>query len=86
MEKVETQIMGPLHLQESSVTFEGTGNILYCEKEITLKKSKIRFTGSHAHLFLDENKSPFTIQARVSNHSVFNLGKDNYINKNMYTL
>lgn len=48
MEKVETQkeinllrenqIMGSLHLQESSVTFEGTGNILYCEK--TLKKRK----------------------------------------------
>lgn len=37
----ENQIISLLHLQDSSILFEGTGNILYCEKEITLKK--VRF-------------------------------------------
>lgn len=86
IDEKNNKLIGSINLNNSEITFKGENNIIYCSGLIKLENCKLRFTGSNAIIFFDENNYPFSLNIRISNDSVFYLGKDCYINRtsNMY--
>lgn len=75
------KIIGEYILDNSKIEFKGENNILYLNGNITFKDSIIRFTGNNSIIFIDENKYPIIINARVSYDSVLYIGKKVFISK-----
>ncbi len=67
-------------LQNSSISFKGKNNILYCEKDVKLVDSKIVFNGNESVVFLGMNRNEYRINISVFNHQVCFWGRNNYIN------
>ncbi len=67
-------------LQNSSISFKGKNNILYCEKDVKLVDSKIVFNGNESVVFLGMNRNEYRINISVFNHQVCFWGRNNFIN------
>lgn len=67
----------------SSITFSGSNNILFCEKDVKLEDSKLHFAGNNSLIYLSSNPNPYKLFVNIYNDSVFHIGKNNYINKKM---
>lgn len=78
---VKNKIIGNINLKNSSIEFKGENNILFCMGDIQVENCKLRFTGNNSIIYFDENKYPFSLNIRVSNDSVFYLGKSCFINR-----
>lgn len=70
----------------SSITFSGTNNILYCEDNVILLDSTLHFAGNNSVIWLSSNRDEYKLSVSIHNDSVFYMGKDNYINQKMTIL
>lgn len=67
-------------MTRSSVEFNGVGNVLFCEKGVTLRDSRIEFNGSGGLVYLSSSKHSICAEVFVWNDSTFFLGGNSYIN------
>lgn len=77
-------ILGNPQLQRSNIIFEENtkNNILYCDKDVTLKNSTIRFKGNNSVVFLSKNNySYFLNKVTLYNDSILYFGSNNRFNK-----
>lgn len=78
IEKIkDNKIFGNPELNNSTIQFKGTNNILYCENNVKLTESIISFEGDNSLIYLSENIYPITLF--VQNNSTVFIGKNNKI-------
>ncbi len=70
-------------VQNSTIKFTGSNNILYCEENVKLVDSEIKFAGDNSVVYLSSNRNPYKLSVLVHNDNVLHIGKDNYINKSL---
>ena len=72
----------PQHLEKCKITFNGSGNILFLEKEnIKLRAgSKITFCGSNGLCYLSSSNKDYALDISIHNNCSFACGSDNYFN------
>ena len=64
----------------SSITFSGKNNVLFCEKRVRLNNTVINFNADNAIVYLCENNNEYKLNLNVYNDNVFYSGKNNYYN------
>lgn len=65
-----------------SITFKGSGNILFLEKGIKhLKKLQISFTGDNSLIYISKSKSEYNLMIEAESNSVCYFGPHLYTNK-----
>ncbi|MBR6785664.1 MAG: acyltransferase [Clostridia bacterium] len=64
----------------SSITFSGKNNVLFCEKRVKLNNTVINFNADNAIVYLCENNNEYKLNLNVYNDNVFYSGKNNYYN------
>lgn len=69
--------------RNSTITFSGENNILYCDKNVRLVDTTLNFAGDNSIIFLGSNRFYYKLHVDIYNDSVFHMGKDNYINQKM---
>ena len=67
-------------MENSSIEFKGTGNILFCEKNVRLKNSKLVFNGSNAVMALGGSRHFYIANITVNNNCSALLGRNIYFN------
>ena len=67
-------------LENSTVSFNGTGNILFVEDGVKLSKSTIKFAGNNCLVYLKKSSRVFMVQIDVYNNSTVYVGGGNYFN------
>lgn len=82
----DNQIIGDPKLINTKINFIGKGNVLYCEKNITIKDSNIDFKGNNSVVYLSENRHIYYFKVTIYNDSVLYFGKNNYINKKLHII
>ena len=75
------QIIGNVILKNAEIIFKGTNNVFFCKNKLILENCKVRFTGNHSLIYIDENDYPMSLNMRVGNDSVIYIGKDCYVNR-----
>lgn len=70
-------------MKNSSIYFNGQNNILFCEEGVQLSDTFLLFNGNHSVIYLGKNKHEYKLGVTVYHHSVFHMGRDNYINGKM---
>lgn len=73
-------LLGTPEMDNSTITFSGKYNILYCEENVRLVDSKITFSGDNSVVFLSQNKHDYYLNVGIYNNSICYFGKNNYIN------
>lgn len=74
-------IIGEMELVNSSISFEGVGNVLHCEGNVRLVNSTVRFRSTGGGLlYLSSNKHPYQLDLTIWNDSTIAFGKDCYLN------
>lgn len=68
-------------MQNSSIIFAGTNNILYCEENVRLVDSTLNFKGNNSVIWLGTNRHKYKLIVNIWNDSVFHMGRDNWINQ-----
>ncbi len=74
------QIIGDPTLIDTKIEFVGNHNILYCEKDITIKNSHLKFFGDNSIIYLSSNTHPYFLNVTLHHNCSFYMGKNNYIN------
>lgn len=74
----ENFILGNLSLLKSTVKFNGSNNMLFCEDGVVLENTAINFNGSNSFFYL--SKSKFCLNFNIMDDSIIYIGKDNYFN------
>lgn len=64
----------------SEIFFEGNGNILHCQKDVSLKNVTLRFLGSNSLIFLSSSKHQYGLTVNIFNNSTLYFGENNYFN------
>ena len=70
-------------LINSSISFNGKNNILYCEQGVTLKDCNIRFEASNSLIYLSTNYHAYVLEINIRNNSVCYIDKNCYFNNNI---
>lgn len=70
-------IVGNPNLVNTTISFNGNNNVLYCEKDINVLNSSIRFMGDNSLIYLSKNKNNYPINIQIFQSSVVYIGKDN---------
>lgn len=70
-------------LINSKIKLNGKNNILFCEPNVTLSDSTLKFAGNNALIYLSENRHYYKLGVEIWNDSVFYMGKGNFINQKM---
>lgn len=70
-------------MRNSQIRFSGDNNILYCDKNVSLKNCTIFFAGNNSILWLSSNKYSYKMTIYLYSHSVVFWGKDNSINSDI---
>ena len=74
-------IFGEPELDNSSIVFNGSNNVLFCEEgKVKLSNSKLIFNGSNGLIFLGANRHIYRLAVTVNNDCVFHMGRNNYMN------
>lgn len=80
----DNQIIGPLTLQGTEITFQGKNNILYCDDRYgvpaQLTGCTFQFTGDNAIVYLCASRKPIRVNLTVHNDTVFFCGHDTFFN------
>lgn len=71
-----------LTLKNSSITFQGKGNILYIEAGVTLDGCNIVYTGDHALIYLSQSNRPYRLTVTSNCDTTLFFGKNNSFNFN----
>ena len=69
-------------MQESTIRFTGSNNLLFAEDGVRLDHMKIHFAGSGSIVYLSESRHPYPLHIDIYNDSVLFIGKNNYFNNN----
>lgn len=67
-------------LESSTVSFSGTGNILYVEEGVRLSRSVIKFLGNNCLVYLKKSRRVFSVTVDIYNNSTVYIGGENYFN------
>lgn len=67
-------------MRNTTITFNGEGNILYCEEGVILVDSVINFNGDNSIIYLCKNKHWYRISVSANLNNVFYCGRNNYMN------
>lgn len=65
---------------DSEIIFVGERNILYCQENVCLRNTSIRFSGNDSIVFLSSNHSDYHITVSIFNNSALYFGENNYFN------
>ena len=68
-------------LENSEISFTGTGNILFIEDGAVLKDCSIEFGGSNSVVYLSKNRYEYMLDLVLYHDSVCFFGPDNYFNR-----
>lgn len=79
----ENKIIGSPNLENSTIFFNGSGNILYCENNVNLVNCNINFGGNNSLIYLSSSKFVYMLNIQIFQDSVIYIGKDNTINSNV---
>ena len=75
------QILGKFPtLSNSTITFQGENNILYCEDNVKLVNSEIIFNGSNSIVWLGSSNHQYKVSISINFNSVCHIGRNNYMN------
>ena len=66
------------HFDKSKIEISGSNNILYCDDNVFLKDSCIRFVGNNSLVFL--KRGTYTLNMLLHNNSTLYIGEYNYFN------
>lgn len=67
-------------LVDSTITFMGENNILFCEENVVLSKSDLMFGGSNSIIYLATNRHKYYLNVEIYNNSVLFIDEHNYMN------
>ena len=71
----------PKGIENVSIIFKGSGNILYCEEGVSLAKGcAFLFNSSNSVISLRKSKYSYNLKATVYNGCTLSIGRDNYFN------
>ncbi len=70
----------PPILENSTISFSGNNNILFCEPGVVISGSRIIFNGDNALVYLGQSRHKFHLSITINHSSVFHMGRNNYIN------
>ena len=70
----------PSRMTQSSIIFEGKGNILFIEEGVSLRKSRIVFQGDNGVAYLSSSKHALNLSLSIFNDSTFYIGGNSYTN------
>lgn len=74
----DNQINGRPKIVNSSITFNGNNNILYCEDDVELFSANITFNGSNSLIYLSSSsRSNYPLNLMISNGSTVFIGENN---------
>ena len=76
--------MGKADLQDTTIQFWGENNILFFEDGVTLKKSKISFSGDDSVIFI--RKNAISVSLEVAHNSAIYIGEKLYTNSTVRIL
>ncbi|MDO4344846.1 MAG: hypothetical protein Q4C50_08600 [Eubacteriales bacterium] len=71
---------GNITMNSSQIVFKGKGNIVYLEDSVHLENCRISCEGDGNLVYLSSSKHKYFLNATLYNHSVFFMGKNNYLN------
>ena len=74
----DNQIIGRPNIVNSSITFKGNNNILFCEENVELFSASIAFNGSNSLIYLSSSsRSNYPLNLMISNGSTVFIGENN---------
>lgn len=73
----ENRITGYPTMSNSKITFQGSGNVLYCENNVNLVNCSILFGGSNSLIYLSSTNSNYSFNLHIFQNSVVFIGRDN---------
>lgn len=75
----DNKVIGTPNFKNSAVEFRGVNNILVCDNDITLRKTKISFNGNNSIIYLSFTESDYQMRVIIRNNSTIFIGKNNKI-------
>lgn len=75
----DNQIIGNPILNNTTITFRGKNNILFCENDVNLISSSLSFEGDNSLIYLSSSKFSYPLILVVNSDSTVFFGKDNSI-------
>lgn len=77
----DNSVLGQLpELINSSITFKGKNNILYCENDVVLENCDIVFHGDNSVIYLSKSFRKYRIKVSIHNNSFIYIGRNCYMN------
>lgn len=73
----DNKIIGTPEFKNSVIQFRGVNNILVCDGDITLRKTKISFNGNNSIIYLSYTESDYHMSVIIRNNSTIFIGKNN---------
>lgn len=73
----DNKIIGTPELSNSTITFNGLNNVLYCDHGVKLHNSIINFSGNNSLIYLSSSEHNYVAHIYVFNNSTVFIGKDN---------
>lgn len=71
------KIIGKPKLTNSTISFSGSNNILYCENNVHIMNSSIRFGGDNCLVYLSSSNSVYPLNLQTFHDSLVYIGKNN---------
>ena len=67
-------------MRNSTISFFGENNILFCDKDVVLSDCNITFNGSNSVIYLSSSSHAYKLNVTVNHDNVFYVGTNNYFN------
>lgn len=64
-------------LTNTTISFQGKNNILYCEQGVQITNSIIQFKGDHSVIYISKTGAPLMVHLTSRHQSVIRIGKNN---------
>ena len=73
----ENRITGNPTMSNSKITFNGSGNVLFCENNVNLVNCSILFGGNDSLIYLSSTNGDYSFNLHIFQNSVVFIGRDN---------
>ncbi len=80
----DNEIIGNPNLSNSTISFTGENNILFCDDNINIVNSSIRFHGDNSVVYLGYTTSNYALDINVFQNCTVFIGKDNKLSPTMH--
>ncbi len=67
----------------STITFKGTNNLLYCERDVVLENCNLCFNYDNSIIYLSKSKYKYLVNISVHYDSLVYIGRNNFIKNNI---